>query len=622
MTENRRLQEVPMRPASYLVPFAFLLAAAGPALPAEPVKAPERLESWLPDDVIGYVKGADLGNHLDAFLASDARRDLEAMPLVQHALSQHPWQEFMAGLEEFKKATGKDAVQLFRAVLGKDALLGVRFNLAGPEVILLSRAAEKDVEETLTALRELGARHLGRPVASEKTKHLDHSLEVFEEGKLCVANLGGVVAVANSRAGVETVIGLAAGKATNSAAASEIYRKAADLTSRDTVLSVAARPRFIPHYNVPEKSKDAGASLLGGGIEAALQASELLVGGLTVAKGKASLELASLLGEKARSEKIAEKLKIFFPEITADPLIARLRENGALATFSLARDLASWWEKREDLMAPGAAGGLIEFAQVMSAVFGGRNFQDEVLPEFGPNITVVAHNQKYADLKERPKPSVPGFALLFELKNASEFGNNMAVAFQTLIAFINADRAQKKNAGVGMMLKTESVGGVDFHTVALTAMTKEKPGMAHNFTPSLAVVGSRVILSSSAELAKTIIAEMKRDPQPEAGKTAVRQPGQDLLFVEASQARSILAENLDFLVADNMMKKGQTKEQAEAEFKVVLAALERLRDLRVETRREGDTIRLKADLRTTWGGEAKAAKEEPASGTKKRGVKL
>src|SRR5262245_54322871 len=138
LRQQIRIQEVLMHPRSSLARLAFLLAVAGPALAAETGKAPERLESWLPDDVIGYVKGNGLGEHPDAFLASDARRDLEAMPIVQMALSQDPWSHFFHGLEEFKRATGKDAVDLFRQVLGKEALLGLRLGFAGPEVILLA----------------------------------------------------------------------------------------------------------------------------------------------------------------------------------------------------------------------------------------------------------------------------------------------------------------------------------------------------------------------------------------------------------------------------------------------------------------------------------------------------
>ena len=80
----------------------------------------------------------------------------------------------------------------------------------------------------------------------------------------------------------------------------------------------------------------------------------------------------------------------------------------------------------------------------------------------------------------------------------AKFGKTVVAAFYSLIAIINLDQAQKKKkGGMAMIPKPEKVGDVDLHTVSLNLPeTGGKPGIGYNFTPSMAVVGSQVILSS------------------------------------------------------------------------------------------------------------------------------
>ena len=79
-----------------------------------------------------------------------------------------------------------------------------------------------------------------------------------------------------------------------------------------------------------------------------------------------------------------------------------------------------------------------------------------------------------------------------------------------------------------------------------------------------------------------------------------------------------LALTCDIIVADNMMKKGQSKEEAEREMKQILEAVGRLRDIRIETRKDEDAIRLTLRLRLLSEKEQPAAPKSPG----KTGVRL
>jgi hypothetical protein len=383
----------------------------------------------------------------------------------------------------------------------------------------------------------------------------------------------------------------------------------------DALFTALVEPRKIPNFRIPDKLDNAVASLLLGGWMGALGSSDLLAGSLSAGDQGLEIHLASALDAGG----LPEKHRSFFPDVISDAMASRLEKRGVLLVGKIHRDLAQWWEQRESLLVPKAAGELIQFSQVMSIVFGGRNFQDEVLPEFGPTITIVSANQKYPDLLQKPRPTIPGFAAVFELKGAKKFGNSMVAAFQTLVGIINADRAQKrKEGGMAMLLKSEKVGHTDLHTVALNLPPEAKPDLPYNFTPSMAVVKNRVVVSSSRELAQVLVEELAREPAEARGAPA---PARDAIHLDAQAVTSILGENLDLIVAQTMMEKGKGKAEAEGEMNAILEVLKRIRDLRLETSREKDSIHLKLELRPRSSARP-VAEEKPAKTARKKRVSL
>lgn len=604
----------------WILSLPLLLAAAALApsfLAAAPESAPESLEALMPDDVVGYVKLTGLGARLEEFLKSDLRKKLESIEAVKLALSQGPWQKFESGLADFREATGKDPLQVFKALLGKEILVGARLGFSGPEFIAVTRTAgTKELEETIRALRQWAEKHLGQALEGEKSTYEGKTLERLD--KVIFTSVGEVLAVATSDTGLKSVVDLASGKSTGSLKKAAVFQRRGGAASKDCLASLAVRPQFLPNFSVPEKLDNVLGSLLVGGWAGALGASELLTASLELNGGNLKLDLSSVLSAKGQDESYWKKYQSFFPEALPDGVISRLEERGVLGVVQLRRNLAQWWENREALLVPKAAGGLIEFANTMSIFFGGRNFQDEVLPELGSTITLVARNQEYSNLREKPQPAIPGFAAVFELKSAKEFGDSMVAAFYTVVGIINADMAQKKKeGGMAMIPKPMKVADVDMHAVSLTGPKDVKPGMLHNFTPSLAIVGSRVILSSSAELTKILVEELPREtPKDAAKKTAATGSvkGRDALFIDGQAAHAILAQNRESLVADSMLKKGSGREEADRELDSILEALKYVRGLSLESGLEGNAVHWKLELRTGFGessGKASAKKEAP-----------
>lgn len=566
--------------------------------------APKALEAWLPDDVIGYAKINHLGERLSEFLGSQFRRDLESLGLVRVLLQNEKWQQFQDQLKKFKDASGKEPLSVFQSLLGREVVIAARPGSGEPEVALITRASSaEDLESGLKAIQEAIKAQVGYAISPNESTYKDRTIQAY--GEALTVKLGSVFVVARGRAILEKVIDLAAGESKVSVAASPLYQKAR--ASGKELVSLSIQPKFIPNYHLPEKVDNAVGSLLISGFLGALEKCELLSASLTVGEGKAALDLSSSLSKDG----MADKYKSFFPEVAGGSLRERLEKRGILAYTELHRNLAQWWEKREDLLIPRAAGELAGFEQIMSGVvFQGRNFQDEVLPEFGPTITLVARNQEYADLGKRPKPAIPSFAIVFELKSADKFAKGVTAGFQSLVGIINADQGQKKKGMMPMLVETEKVGDSKLYAVSQDLPQDGEPGMVYNFSPSMAVVGSRLMISSTRELGRILVEEIAAAGTASAPRKVVP----DVLRIDGPAVKAILDENRELIIADNMMKKGTSKEQAEAEMGGLLETLKLVRDLSMETGREGDAVNLRILLRTKSAGGATAASEPAGAG--------
>jgi hypothetical protein len=551
----------------------------------------ERLEEWLPEDVIGFAKVRDAGKHLRAFLGSKLFKDLESTRAGQFLKAHENYQKLEEGLEWFESASGRKPLDVFDELFGREVVVGLKANLFVPTVVVLSRTAgEKELASARKAIERAFQERAGFLPTTEKSTYQEYTVEKLDKAHF--TQIGDVLVVSSGSLAVEEVIDLAAGKSSRSVKNSSAFQKAFESQPADRILSVAVRPQFIPNIDkLANKADNALASLLIHGWTGALSASDLLTAGLDATADGLKLKVDSVLSSRGLDKKYAS----FFPSGVSGALFERLQARGVLGAFQLHRDLASWWETTEDLLQTHSVGELAQFTQVMSLVFEGKSFEDEVLPKIGKTMTFVAANQAYGDLGAKPLPVIPGFGLVFAIEDAKNFGRSFEVAFNSLVAIINLDRMQKKKDGRSMLVRPENVGATTLLTVDLGSAKPgdERPGIECNFSPSLAVVGDRVILSSSKELGRMLIEEIEKlRAAPAASGLA-----EDALFVTGPAAAEILAENRDPLASETMKKEGISLEEARARIDALVEIVKFSRDLRVRSALKDGTLSLEVGLR-------------------------
>jgi hypothetical protein len=273
---------------------------------------------------------------------------------------------------------------------------------------------------------------------------------------------------------------------------------------------------------------------------------------------------------------------------------------GTIASLSLWRDWATLWESRADLFSAEVAQNLAQLDTATGQFFGGREFGADVLGSLGPHWRLVIAQQDYGNLKPAPDVKLPGFAIVAEIAEPEgDFGQKLKTAYQTIVGLSNIDATQQKAAP--LELGSEEVEGVTLATARYVlppgaAADQMTPQRRYNFSPSAAQVGKFFILSSSRDLARSLIKELKGKNAAAARAAAARSTF--AVEAEGRELARILDLNRDRLAMQTMLERGETKEKAQAQVDQLLAFVRYLGRgrLSIEDAKNASRLELKFQL--------------------------
>ncbi len=211
--------------------------------------------------------------------------------------------------------------------------------------------------------------------------------------------------------------------------------------------------------------------------------------------------------------------------------------------------------------------GLDSFA---GQFFGGRDFGTGVLGSLGKDWRFVVANQDYEAMSPSPDVKLPGFALLVSMKpDDEEFAVRLQAAFQSFVGLVNIGAAQQK--APPLMLGSVQVNGVTISSSSYVTPAKEKEapegpvGQRFNFSPSAFQVGNTFVLSSSLNLARSLVKALNEPSEP----------SRETLVAEADglALASLVRINREQLAMRNMLEKGNDRTKAESEVDLLAALL-------------------------------------------------
>jgi len=203
----------------------------------------------------------------------------------------------------------------------------------------------------------------------------------------------------------------------------------------------------------------------------------------------------------------------------------------------------------------------------------------------------VVAEQNLASLNPKPDLVLPSFAVCVGYDTKDEdFRQRWVIAFQSFVGVLNVVGAQEK--APAMVQNQQQYKGASIFSAAFLPPAKatdvkndaDKPAegvhIRHNFRPTLAIAGDKIIVSSTVEMARAVVDSLTTAPVSDTP------PDSAFLEIDGQKLGKIVETNKERLVMQNMVEKGNGRKAAETE----IGALEALvRGLNHATATASDT---------------------------------
>ncbi|MBI5684331.1 MAG: hypothetical protein HZC54_04565 [Verrucomicrobia bacterium] len=571
-----------------------VLAGRG-AMAADATSAPTQ---WIPADAVLAVELFQPKALLTLFCDGKAAAALAALPGAGKRKAQPGFEKFMGVVKYLESQLGTD----WPTGLGKMAGGGAAFALRPQQQVLFVADAE-DVE-MLKQLHEFlwkaasgnknnatSSREVGGATAWSLGPKVAHTIV----GKRLVASSG--------FDGLQTALEFRSKPGGASLAATPAYQAARRAVGPDAAgmifVNMAALKQApgIAKALQPKESNPLVA-LLFAGIAESVGASNWLAIGLRVQEKEDCLAL-QVVSDGAKLD----------PKGPAAFALPAKREEGALpnlavprqiAALSMYRDLRRFYGAKDQLF-PERTSGLIFFENMMGIFFCGRDMTDDVFAQARPEIRLVVANQQYDPAIGTPSPQIPAFALVLQMRNPAQFREVMEEAWQKSIGLASFTRGQKAEPG---FVIDRPVHWTTKYSVARFSSTgvkdRSKLDVRFNFSPSLAMPGNHLILSSTEQLACDLIDALGREAkQPPAPLAQTH----SLLEAAGDRVAAALLANRDSMVRQNMLKSGGASEADSTGIDALIAFTEFVEQLRLTFSAESGMNQAKLELKFKWPGQ-------------------
>jgi hypothetical protein len=527
---------------------------------------------WIAPDAVAVLEISQPKVLMDVVLDSSLRDTVTSSPAYQEQTTNPQFRQMMGVIKYFEGRLGTDWRTGLGKVLGGGVTLAVRPN---DTVVAVFEAEDEnmlgELNQLLLEIARAEAAKQGQPDRVASADYRGVTGWTFGKNEVH-AILGKRLVISNKPDGLKNVIDLRAEPGRPSLDSSASYQAAKKAAGADAVASLYVDLKTLKQ--VPQLKKaleqviNPGVALLVGGEVEAVRNSTWLALGLSAKQGVLSLAAAAD-GQLPDSTSLMAFAR---PDADGEGALPILSVPRQIAGLTFYRDLHAFYASKDELF-PERTSGLIFFENMMGIFFTGRDLTEEVLGETRPEIRFVVAEQEYDPAIGKPDLQIPAFAAVFRLRNPEQFGRVVEEAWQKAVGLVNFTRGQQ--ALPGLIIDRPVHDDLKF-TVAYFAAPEEPAAGADarfNYRPALAMLDDYLILSSTDGLACDLIDALKAEAagtvKPLAGTTSA-------LVLNAGQLASVLQANFEGMVSQNMVKEGNTREQAETEVSMILLVLEAL----------------------------------------------
>lgn len=331
---------------------------------------------------------------------------------------------------------------------------------------------------------------------------------------------------------------------------------------------------------------------------------ELLVGGVLTNLRKTPYVTASLYvsGESTRlhfaaphdNEWVEEFREYWFGPDGQGAADEPLETESTILSISTYRKVSEMWLRAGDLFDERMNDELAKADANLTTFFAGKDFGEDVLGSFGPAMQVLVNRQSFDGRLPKPALRLPSFALAGHLENAEETRTELRRTFQSMVGFLNVIGAMQGNPQLDQDINIYK--GNKIYTASFIPEPDEKDSerarIQFNFSPSLAFANDRFFIASTKQMAEELVdaSQNEQTTRGESPNTAIK--------LNAKALGEILNDNREQLVAQNMIKKGQTREESASEIGLLLEVLGLFEGVSFDVKTTGGELKLELAIQT------------------------
>jgi hypothetical protein len=545
--------------------------------------------------------------------AEEFRRFVEGsrvleQPWALRALERPQAVQGKVALAGLAATAGTDPWGAVGAMLGEDLMVGLRPPRDGqgkePDLLLVSVPRDAGlVDKLLLNIESLaGLLKAGKPDPAKSAEVRGQT--VFHVGeKLAFCRAGPALIVANNAGMVGEALAARAGERP-ALAAGEVYRRAVQDAPREAAVWIwADMPRLqqaIAKGNAfPEQINNPLGGFVFGGWLHALRTGGQVSAWITPEAGALAISAAIGGAEALPATHAGFAWRGSAPAGAAAWLAGDLPRY--MGEITVARDWARLFSDREAILTPAGAGQVVNFSNTITTLLGQLDFMEQVLPAVAGPVRFIAAGQDFGAMGFQPTPRLPAFALVapLDLSKDAQLEKRLYSGSQSALSLVNFDAANKKQPSYLIdtdryagyrMIYTEyadvGAGGADGKMMEPGAGAGKKDGGAaggdaaaeqpggkrvvgqrYNFAPAVAVAEGQYIVATSKAMLESVLDAIA------AAKKADRRGGApdqaDRVHLSVPALAQLLDDNREEYLADQMLKKDISREQAEAELGVL-----------------------------------------------------
>jgi Protein of unknown function (DUF3352) len=523
----------------------------------------------LPPGMIAFAEILKPYDVLSAVYDHKLARRLESLEQVRAAMQKKQYLEFKAVVAIIESQMGLPWRRIVEQATGGGLYVATDASPTG--AIILARATDNTIHAnllaTLTKLASQDAKGKGKP---DPVKIQDYrGIKVYTVEKTRFAVVEDWLVITNNDKLGKQIVDRIRDKPETSLASDPQFAKAHRSMGASTIAWVYVNAAALRDAGV-------GKDLLSGNAQNPL--AELFLGGIlnalhhtpyvTLALESGDRHVRLSISAPYDREWAKDSREYYFGPEGKGAAPPQIFVDDTIVSVSSYRDVAAMWRGAGDLFNEQMNEELAKADSGLTTLFGGKDFGEDILGAFRPETQVVVARQHFAKGQPVPDIQLPAFAIIAEMKDPEKMRPELRRTFQSLIGFANIVGAM--NGQPQLDLDMEKSGDTQFVTSSYLPDPKAKDSkvvkLNYNFSPSIAFAGERFVVASTNALAHSLAtASVSERPARDADR--VVNANAELRF---DPLQNILKDNRGQLVAQNMLKEGHTKDEADRDVAILL----------------------------------------------------